>query len=107
LPNVVVEALSQGLPVVATRVSALPEIVEDGLNGRLVPPEDPSALAVALAGLIPDPAARQRLGTAGIRRVTEGWDLEGGVTGLLTLLRPALGEAVAMPSGQVGVERCA
>jgi glycosyltransferase involved in cell wall biosynthesis len=107
LPNVVVEALSQGLPVVATRVSALPEIVEDGVNGRLVPPEDPSALAAALAGLIPDPAARQRLGTAGIRRVTEGWDLEEGVTRLLTLLRPALGEVVAMLSGQVGVEHCA
>jgi len=105
LPNVVVEALSQGLPVVATRVSALPEIVEDDVNGRLVPPEDPSALAAALADLITNPQARQRLGTAGIRRVTEGWDLEEGATRLLTLLRPALGEAVAMPSGPVGAER--
>ena len=90
LPNVVIEALSQGLPVVATRVSALPEIVEDGVSGRLVPPESPAALAAALAGLVGDPAARQRLGTAGIRRVAEGWDVEAGVTRLLTLLRPAL-----------------
>jgi glycosyltransferase involved in cell wall biosynthesis len=92
LPNVVVEALSQGLPVVATSVSALPEIVEDGVNGRLVPPEDPRALADALTGLIRDPPARRRLGADGIRRVSEGWGIEVGVTRLLTLLRPALGE---------------
>jgi glycosyltransferase involved in cell wall biosynthesis len=93
LPNVVIEALSQGLPVVATRVSGLPEIVEDGVNGRLVPAEDPAALAAALTGLAEDPAARQRLGAAGIRRVAEGWDMEVGVTRLLALLRPALGES--------------
>src|SRR5262249_42563141 len=52
LPNVVVEALSQGLPVVATAVAALGEIVEDGVNGRLVPPDDPTALANALGALV-------------------------------------------------------
>jgi glycosyltransferase involved in cell wall biosynthesis len=98
------EALSQGLPVVATRVSAVPEVVEEGINGRLVPPEDPAALAAALADLVTDARARQRLGAAGIRRMAEGWDLEEGVTRLLTLLRPALGEAMPMESGQVGVE---
>ena len=92
LPNVVVEALSQGLPVVATRVSALPEIVEDGITGRLVPPEDPWALAAVLTSLVEDPAERRRLGDAGIRRVAEGWDLEEGVTRLFTLLLPLLGE---------------
>ncbi len=104
LPNVVVEALSQGLPVVATRVSAVPEVVEEGINGQLVPPEDPAALAAALADLVTDPRARQRLGAAGIRRMAEGWDLEEGVTRLFTLLRPALGEAMPMESGQVGVK---
>jgi glycosyltransferase involved in cell wall biosynthesis len=77
---------------VATRLSALPEIVEDGLNGRLVPPEDPSALAAALTSLVGDPAMRLRLGAAGIRRIIEGWDLEEGVTRLLALLLPLLGE---------------
>ncbi len=99
LPNVVAEALSQGLPVVASRVSALPEIVEDSVNGRLVPPEDPAALATALAALIADPAARRRLGAAGIRRVAEGWDVETGVTRLLALLRGALEEASAEAPG--------
>jgi glycosyltransferase involved in cell wall biosynthesis len=90
LPNVIVEALSQGLPVVATQMSALPEIIQDGVQGRLVPPEDPQALAAAIADLAGDPAARQRMGAAGIRRVAEGWDLEAGVTRLLALLRPCL-----------------
>ena len=105
LPNVVVEALSQGLPVVTTRVSALPEIVEDGINGRLVPPEDPSALAAALTSLVEDPAARRRLGAAGIRRVAEGWDLEEGVTRLFTLLLPLLGEPPT--TAPLGVGSCA
>jgi glycosyltransferase involved in cell wall biosynthesis len=97
LPNVVVEALSQGLPVVASRISALPEIIEDGVNGRLVPPEDPAALAAALSALIEDPAARRRMGAAGIHRVAEGWDVEVGVRRLLTLLRRALGEVASEP----------
>jgi glycosyltransferase involved in cell wall biosynthesis len=100
LPNVVVEALSQGLPVVATRVAALAEIVEDGGNGRLVPPEDPIALAHAIAELARDPESRRRLGTAGLRRVAAGWDLETGVDRLAALLTPALAtsgsEAVAL-----------
>lgn len=98
LPNVVLEALSQGLPVVATRVSAVPEVVEDGVNGLLVPAEDPAALAAALAGLIADPAARRRIGAAGIRRVAQGWDVETGITHLLGLLQPPLaGEPAAPP----------
>jgi len=92
LPNVVVEALSQALPVVATRVAALPEIVEDGVNGRLVPPDDPAALADAVAGLTADPDGRRRLGAAALRRVAEGWDVETGVSRLLALLGPALAE---------------
>ena len=93
LPNVVVEALSQGLPVVATRAAALAEIVDDGVNGRLVPPEDPAALAEALDSLVADPMARRRLGAAGIRRVAEGWDVEVSVERLVGLLDPVLGQA--------------
>jgi glycosyltransferase involved in cell wall biosynthesis len=90
LPNVVVEALSQGLPVVATAVAALGEIVEDGATGRLVPPDDPARLADAIEALVRDPAARRRLGAAALRRVAEGWDLEAGVERLVALLDPAL-----------------
>jgi colanic acid/amylovoran biosynthesis glycosyltransferase len=86
LPNVVVEALSQGLPVVATRVAAIPELVVDGAHGRLVPPRDPAALAAAIEALARDPDARHRMGVAGIARVAEGWDLEAGADRLAELL---------------------
>ena len=52
LPNVLLEAGALELPVVASRIGAVPELIEDGVNGRLVPPDDPPALAAALAALI-------------------------------------------------------
>ena len=64
LPNVLMEAASQGLACVATRVSAVPEFVEHGRTGLLVEPEDPAALAEAMAALIRDPERRQALGAA-------------------------------------------
>ena len=69
LPNVLMEAQSQALPVLSTNISAIPELIEDGKTGRLVPPQDPAALAVALEELICDTALRQRLGAAGAARV--------------------------------------
>jgi glycosyltransferase involved in cell wall biosynthesis len=90
LPNVVVEALSQGLPVVATRAAAIPELVVDGVHGRLVPPEDAGALAAAIDSLVADPDARHRMGVAGIARVAAGWDLDAGADRLAELLRTTL-----------------
>ena len=69
LPNVLLEAQSQGLACLSTRVSAIPELIADGVTGVLVPPGDAAALARALAGLIADPARRDRLGAAGQARV--------------------------------------
>ena len=65
LPNVLLEAQSQGLPCVATRVSAIPELIEDGVNGILSPPGDPDALAAGIERLLRDATLRQRLGSAG------------------------------------------
>ncbi len=65
------EAQSQGLAFVATRVSAVPELIEDGATGLLVPPEDPAALAAALESLIRTPSRRLFLGRAAERRVRE------------------------------------
>jgi glycosyltransferase involved in cell wall biosynthesis len=76
LPNVLMEAQSQGLPVVASRLSAIPELVVDGETGLLVPPEDPNALAGALLRLIGDPALRRALGEAGERHVRGRFDSE-------------------------------
>jgi glycosyltransferase involved in cell wall biosynthesis len=64
----VLEALAAGVPVIASRVGGVPEIIRDGIDGRLVPGGDAGALAEAIAGLFADAAARDRLGQAGQRR---------------------------------------
>jgi glycosyltransferase involved in cell wall biosynthesis len=65
LPNAVLEAMAAGLPVVATAVGGVPEIVTDGVTGLLVPPRTPADLAAAIGRLAADPALRARLGAAG------------------------------------------
>ncbi len=64
LPLALLEAMASGLPVVASSVDGVPEIVTDGVNGLLVPPGDPAALAGALKRLLDDPAERRKLGAA-------------------------------------------
>jgi glycosyltransferase involved in cell wall biosynthesis len=77
MPLVVLEAMERGVPVVASAVSGIPEVVVDGETGWLVPPEDPEALAGALAAVLEDPAEARRRGEAGRRRVEEHFRLEG------------------------------
>jgi glycosyltransferase involved in cell wall biosynthesis len=76
LPNVLMEAQSQGLACVATRVSAIPELVDDGRSGVLVGENDPEALSRELEALIRDPARRRALGEAGLARVRGDFALE-------------------------------
>ncbi len=76
LPNVILEAMASGLPVVASRISGIPLAVEHGATGLLVPEKDPGALRAALLQLLADPASARRMGEAG-RRKTEAqltWD---------------------------------
>lgn len=74
-PLVVLEAMQAGLPVVTTREGALPEIVDDGVTGLLVPPGDPVALAKCLATLLSDRAMQRRLGAAGRARYLRDYTL--------------------------------
>ncbi|HSJ92776.1 MAG TPA: glycosyltransferase family 1 protein, partial [Gaiellaceae bacterium] len=60
-PHSVVESLAVGTPVIATAVGGVPEVVRDGENGLLVPPDDPAALAGAIRAFVDDPALRDRL----------------------------------------------
>ena len=69
LPNVMMEAQSQGLACISTELSAIPELIEDGVTGLLVPPDEVKPLAEALARLITQPRLRGHLGEAGSLRV--------------------------------------
>lgn len=79
LPNVLMEAQTQALPCVATRVSAIHELIEDGVTGMLVPQESPGQLAEAIASLLADPALRSRLGEAGRQRVTTRFGMDANI----------------------------
>ena len=68
---VAIEAMARGIPVVASRVASLPEIVADGVTGLLVPPGDVAALREAVRGLLADPIRRATMGQAGRRRASE------------------------------------
>ena len=97
LPNVLVEAMASGLPVVTTGVSGVPELVSHEANGLLVPPDDPAALADALARLHENRELAQRLAQAGRDTVREGFDGDVLAGRLADLFREALGTAAPRP----------
>lgn len=74
-PMAALEAMAQGLPIVASNVGGLPELVDDGETGYLVPPSDPEALARRLRPLVVDAEHRQKMGAAGCRRVREQFSI--------------------------------
>jgi glycosyltransferase involved in cell wall biosynthesis len=75
IPNVLVEAMASGVPVVSTRISGIPELIEDGVNGLLVAPGDAAGLAEAITRLLSDPELASRLAVAGRRTVEREFDL--------------------------------
>jgi glycosyltransferase involved in cell wall biosynthesis len=91
IPNVIVEAMAAGSPVVATTVSGIPELLEDGANGLTVPVEDPEALADALLRLHGDPELAERLTRTARNTVRDRFDGERLGRRLAHLFREALG----------------
>ncbi|MBN2302036.1 MAG: glycosyltransferase family 4 protein [Lentisphaerae bacterium] len=75
IPNVVLEAMSMALPVVASALPAMSEAVTDGKTGYLVKPRDPIALANKIRGLLADRALRTRMGQAGRAHVIKQFDI--------------------------------
>jgi len=89
IPNVVLEAMAMQVPVVSTRLSGIPEVVEDGLTGLLVQPGDAKTLADALARLLDAPDLRERLGRQGRKRVEERFNSRNNVGQLIELFEKA------------------
>jgi glycosyltransferase involved in cell wall biosynthesis len=101
VPNVILEAMACGVPVVASAISGIPEVVEHDRTGLLVPPSDASALADALERLLGCPAEADALGRAGAQAVRASFDIAGCVAPLAELLRARLaaaGDTVGAPT---------
>src|SRR3954465_13856448 len=87
IPNVLVEAMASGAPIVSTPVSGIPELVTDGDNGLLVTPGDPEALADALVRIEDDRALAERLGRRAQETIKEHFDGRNSAARLAALFR--------------------
>jgi glycosyltransferase involved in cell wall biosynthesis len=99
IPNVLLEAMACGLPVVSSDLPAIRELITSGTNGVLLPPGDVTALAGALRQLIEDPASRAELGNAGRRTVVDMFDGDMNARRVAEVLWP---EHVAEVAGVAG-----
>ena len=87
ISNTILEAMATGLPVIATNVGGNPELVEDGVTGTLVPPNDPPALSLALLRYSADPNVCKLQGAQGHRRVLDSFSMQGMVDGYEAVYR--------------------
>ena len=86
LPTVIMEAMAAGLPVISTPLAGVPEMVEHGASGELVPQRNPVALASAIERLLADPAAAARLGARGREVAAQKFSIEANVRRLAQVL---------------------
>jgi glycosyltransferase involved in cell wall biosynthesis len=92
IPNVLMEAQSQGLACISTDISAVPELIRDQATGLLVLPDDPQALATAIERVMVEPSLRRELGGRAQRHVRQAFDATTGITMLSEMFRSSLGE---------------
>lgn len=85
VPGSLLQAAAAGIPLVASRIGGIPEFVEDGVTGLLVPPEDPAALAAGIERVLADPAAAAARARAARKRCEEGFSRETSIGRLLAL----------------------
>jgi glycosyltransferase involved in cell wall biosynthesis len=93
------EAMARRVPVVASDVGGIPEVVTDGVDGRLVPPGDAATLAEAVVQLLRDPDLRRRLGEAGRRTVTDRFSIDAQVRRIQNVYDEELARAGVLLSG--------
>ncbi|MDP6801933.1 MAG: glycosyltransferase [Gemmatimonadota bacterium] len=102
LPMAFLESMAAGLPLVATRVGGLPELIDEGSNGLLVPPRDPGALSEALSLVLKDPAKARAWGQESHRRVTRDFSRLGMVRAYEDLFAELLqARGVSLPERSV------
>jgi glycosyltransferase involved in cell wall biosynthesis len=89
LPTVIMEAMAAGLPVISTSLGGIPEMVEHGVNGELVPERDPAAICAAMERLISDPERARRLGDRGRQIAQEKFSIETSARALIELFQGA------------------
>ena len=102
-PFVLLEALAMRLPVVASRVNGVPELIEDRKTGRLVPPRDSQALAKVIRELLLDPPQAAATGEQGRRVVQERFTADGMVAQTVALFESVLGEQTGRVSEARGI----
>jgi glycosyltransferase involved in cell wall biosynthesis len=107
IPNVLVEAMACGLPVVSTAAAGIPELVRHGENGLLVPPRDVGALAGALAELLGNSERRARMGVAARQTVVEGFDVRSAARQIAALFEQAIGARGGAATAALEVEHSA
>ena len=94
LPYVVIEAMAAGLPVISTPVGAIPEVVEDGVNGYLIDPGDVAALADRMLRLAGDPAARPQIAKCNRHKAMQAYSLEASSTALGSIFSALVSHSV-------------
>src|SRR5574341_178885 len=94
IPQVLMQALAMGLPVISTNVGSIPDVIQEGVTGFVVPPRDAAALALRIESLLEDEGLRQTLGRNGRTLVRESYSLDAMVDQLEAVYRRAL-EAIA------------
>ena len=92
IPNVLLESMAMGVPVVATNVSAIPELVQDGKTGLLVPPGSPQQMADAIRRLLTQPELRRKVIAAGRARVLKEFDSAVLIRDLAAIYRQEISE---------------
>jgi len=95
LPNVALEAMMAGKPVIGTRISGTDEVVIDGETGILIPPQQPLELARAVRTILADPSLGRRMGAAGRDRVLKEFSIEGMIAKYQRLYDGLLNESVS------------
>jgi glycosyltransferase involved in cell wall biosynthesis len=95
----ILEAMARRRPVVASTVGGIPEVITDGVDGLLVPPADPGALARAITSLLSDPSHRARIGEAGYRTVADRFSIDAQVKRIEAVYDEELARAGVLARG--------